>query len=375
MSLKTDVAIVGGGIIGCALAYTLAKAGTQVAVFEQERVGGQARVAAAGILGSGVDGDLNDHAHNLAVQSARLYPEFAAALEAATGLDATYTRSGALSVVFGERQADFLSKRAQDLAERGERVAWLDAAALRRAEPLVNTDARGAVLFHDDAHVYAPQLMHVLTLAAVAQGVKIHEYAPVHGFVTAGDAIIGIQTATGTVHAERVVLTAGAWTRALGDRLGITLPLQPTRGEVMVLETYDRPLQRVVSGAGGYLAPKQDGRIVVGATEEDAGFARENTAAGVAFLIKVLQRLAPGLAATRIHHLGVGLRPTPGDGVPLLGPVTRRPGLWVAAGHHRNGILLAPITARLMANALLHDDLAPLQPFSPDRFAGERQTV
>lgn len=375
MSQTIEVAIVGGGIIGCALAYTLAKAGTQVAVFEQERVGGQARVAAAGILGSGVEGDRNDPVHNLAAQSARLYPAFAAELEAATGLDATYTRSGALSVVFGEKQADFLSEQAQALAERGQRVAWLDAEALRRAEPLVNTDARGAVLFQDDAHVYAPQLMHVLTLAAVAQGVTIHEYSPVHGFVTAGDAVVGLQTAAGPVHADHVVLSAGAWTRTLGDHLGISLPLRPNRGQVMVLETYDRPLQRVVSGAGGYLAPKQDGRIVVGATEEDAGFARENTAAGVASLLKVLQKLAPSLAETRIHHLGVGLRPTPGDGLPLLGPVAGRPGLWVAAGHHRNGILLAPITAQLMANAMLHGNLAPLRPYSPDRFAGECATV
>ena len=371
MSLTTEVAIVGGGIIGCALAYTLAKAGVRVAVFEKERVGGQARIAAAGILGSGVEGDRDDHVFNLAAQSARLYPDFTAELEAATGLDATYTRSGALSVVFGEKQADFLSGQAKALAERGQRVAWLDAEALRRAEPQLSTAARGAVLLQDDAHVYAPQLMHVLTLAAVAQGVTIHEYTPVHGFLTAGDRVTGVQSAAGPVSAEHVVIAAGAWSRLLGDNLNIDLPLKPTRGQVMVLETYDRPLQRVAFGAGGYLAPKQDGRIVVGATEEDAGFERENTAGGVAFLVKVLQKLAPNLADARVHHFGVGLRPTPADGLPLLGPVAHRPGLWVAAGHHRNGILLAPITAQLMCNALCSGDLAPLQPFSPDRFAAQ----
>ena len=119
MPETTDVAIVGGGIIGCALAYALAKAGVQAAVFEKDRMGGQARVAAAGILGSGVEGDRSDHLRNLSVQSAQLYPEFAAELEAATGLDATYTRSGALSVVFGEKQAEFLSaKQAKALAEQ-----------------------------------------------------------------------------------------------------------------------------------------------------------------------------------------------------------------------------------------------------------------
>ena len=369
MPTTTDVAIVGGGIIGCALAYTLAKAGMQVAVFEKERVGGQARIAAAGILGSGVEGDRDDHVFNLSVQSAKLYPDFAAELEAATGLDSTYTRSGALNVVFGEKQADFVSARARALAAHGERVAWLDADTVRREEPLVNEEARGAVLFKDDAHVYAPQLMHVLTLAAVAQGVKIHEYTPVHGFLTRGDTVTGVQTATGPVHADHTVVAAGAWSRALGDHLGLNLPLKPTRGQVLVLETYDRPLRRVAFGAGGYLAPKQDGRIVVGATEEDAGFERENTVAGVAFLVKILQRLAPNLADTRVHHLGVGLRPTPADGMPLLGPVTHRPGLWVAAGHHRNGILLTPITAQLMGNAILDGDPAPLAPYSPDRFA------
>ncbi len=369
MSLTTEVAIVGGGIIGCALAYTLAKSGARVALFEKERVGGQARIAAAGILGSGVEGNRDDHALNLAARSAKLYPDFAAELEAATGLDATYTRSGALSVVFGDKQADFLSAQANALAERGQRVAWLDAKALRRAEPLLSTAARGAVHFQDDAHVYAPQLMHVLTLAAVARGVKIHEYTPVHGFLTAGARVTGVQTAAGPVSAEHVVIAAGAWSRLLGDLLDIDLPLRPTRGQVMVLETYDRPLQRVAFGAGGYLAPKQDGRIVVGATEEDAGFECENTAGGVAYLVKILQKLAPDLADARVHHFGVGLRPTPADGLPLLGPVADRPGLWVAAGHHRNGILLTPITARLMGNALCNGDLAPLQPYAPERFA------
>ena len=369
MSETTDVAIVGGGIIGCALAYALAKTGARVAVFEKERVGGQARVAAAGILGSGVEGDRNDRHLNLAVWSARLYPDFAAELEAATGLDATYTRSGALSIVFGEKQADFARKQAAALAARDERVAWLDAAALRREEPLVNTAARGAALFQDDAHVYAPQLMRVLTLAAVARGVDIHEYTPVHGFLTAGERVTGVRTAAGPARADHVVIAAGAWTRLLGDDLGIALPLKPTRGQVMALETYDRPLRRVVFGAGGYLAPKRDGRIVVGATEEDAGFERENTAGGVAFLAKVLGKLAPGLAEARVRRFGVGLRPTPADGLPLLGPVSGRPGLWVAAGHHRNGILLAPITARLMCRAIRDGDLAPLAPYSPDRFA------
>ncbi|MYB76578.1 MAG: glycine oxidase ThiO, partial [Chloroflexi bacterium] len=330
-----------------------------------------ASIAAAGILGSGVEGDHSDHFLNLAVQSAKLYPEFAAELEAVTGLDATYTRSGALSVVFGEKQRDFVSAQARELAAQGERVAWLDADTLRREEPLVNADARGALLLEDSAHVYAPQLMHVLTLAAVAQGVTIHEYTPVHGFLTSGERVTGLQTAAGPVHAAHVVIAAGAWSRLLGDHLGISLPLKPTRGQVMVLETYDRPLRRVVFGAGGYLAPKQDGRIVVGATEEDAGFERENTAGGVAFLVKILQRLAPSLADTRVHHFGVGLRPTPPDGLPLLGPVAARPGLWVAAGHHRNGILLAPITAQLMSNAIRKGDLAPLQPYAPERFAAQ----
>lgn len=371
MSTTTEVAIVGGGIIGCALAYALAKDGVQVAVFEKERVGGQARIAAAGILGSGVESESSNTVSSLSAQSARLYPEFAAELEAATGLDATYTRSGALTVVFGATQAKFLEHQAGVLAAEGRRVAWLEPDTLQATEQLLTTKARGALFFLDDAHVFAPQLMHVLTLAAVARGVTIHEYTPVHDFLSSGERVTGVQTSGGPVHADHVVIAAGAWSRVLGDQLGINLPLKPTRGQVMVLETYDRPLQRVVFGAGGYLAPKQDGRIVVGATEEDAGFERENTAGGVAFLVKVLQRIAPSLAETRVHHFGVGLRPTPADGMPLLGPVAGRPGLWVAAGHNRNGILLAPITAQLMFNAIRHGELAPLQPYSPDRFAAQ----
>ena len=371
MPQKVDVAIVGGGIIGCALAYTLAKAGTRVAVYEQERVGGQARVAAAGILGSGTAGDPHDPAQDLAARSARLYPQFAAELSAATGLDATYTRSGAVTVVFGEAQAAFLARRASELAAAGQRVSWLEPQELRALEPLVAERARGGIYFEDVAHVYAPQLMHTLTLAAVAQGVDVHEYTPVQGFLTAGARVMGLQTAAGPVSAGHVVIAAGAWSGLLGDYLDIALPLKPTRGQVMVLEAYDRPLRRVVFGAGGYLAPKQDGRIVVGATEEDAGFARENTAGGVAFLSNILKRVAPGLTDTRVSHLGVGLRPTPPDGLPLLGPVVSRPGLWVAAGHHRNGILLTPITARLMADAMRTGDLTPLAPFAPDRFAGQ----
>ena len=371
MSNSTDVAIVGGGIIGCALAYELAKAGVSVAVFEQERVGGQARIAAAGILGSGVEGPSRGGSASLGAQSARLYPDFAAELEAATGLDATYTRSGALTVVFGDTQALFLEHRARELAAQGQRVAWLDPAAAREIEPLLSAKARGGLLFPDDAHVYAPQLMHALALAAVAQGVQLHEYTPIHGFLTDGDRVTGVQTPAGPAPADQVVIAAGAWSRLLGDHLGLALPLRPIRGQVMVLETYDRPLRRVVFGAGGYLAPKQDGRIVVGATEEVAGFARENTASGVASLYRILRRIAPDLKDARISHLSAGLRPAPPDGLPLLGPVASRPGLWIAAGHHRNGILQAPATARLMCAALRSGDLAPLEPYSPDRFAAD----
>jgi glycine oxidase len=364
-----DVIIVGGGAIGCAIAYYLAQAGARVTILERGEVGGEASGASAGILAplelSLERGPLLD----LCLASLELHPSLADALRQETDIDVEYLRSGILRVALSDEDAGDLHALVQGQRPRGV-MEWVDAEALRRLEPRLAA-ARGGVYSPQYHQVNAHRLTQALAQAAVARGAALRQGVAVTGFVTDGPRVTGVRTGDGRMMAGQVVLAAGSWTAALGRRLGLMLPVKPMRGQMLAFPDSSSPLRHILLGEdGGYLAPKANGFLFVGATVEDVGFRRNTTAKGLAGLRRMAATLVPSLAYAEVASDWAGLRPGSPDDLPILGPVPGWEGLSVASGHFRKGILLAPITGRLMAQWLTQGRTEmSLQPFSPARFA------
>jgi glycine oxidase len=363
-----DVIIVGGGVIGCSIAYYLAEAGVRVTILERGEVGGEASGASAGLLAP-VEVSLGSGAlHELCLASLRLFPSLAERLPEETGIDIEYLRSGVLRVALSESDVDEL----RELGEReppGEGTEVVGREVLRRLEPRL-TSARAGVYFPDLNQVNPHRLTQALAQAAVARGADLRQGVAVRGFVTSSSRVGGVRTSEGRVTAGQVVLAAGSWTEALGRGLGATLPVRPMRGQMLAYPNFSSPIRHIVFWHDAYLVPKANGFIFAGSTVEDVGFRSNTTTKGLSRLRRMASTLVPSLAYSEVASDWAGLRPASPDDLPMLGPVPGWEGLSVASGHFRKGILLAPITGRLIAQWLTEGRTEmPLEPFSPARFA------
>jgi len=365
----SDVIIVGGGVIGCAIAYYLTDAGVQVTIVERGEVGGEASGASAGILAplelTMGQGPLLD----LCLDSMPLHPSLADTLREQTGIDVEYLRSGILRVAFSDEDAADM----RALVERqplGGEMEWVDAEALRPLEPRLAA-ARGGVYSPHLHQLDAHRLTQALAQAAVARGATLHQGVTVRGFVTNGSRVSGVRTNDGRMTAGHVILAAGSWTAALGRRLGVALPVRPMRGQMLAFPNFSSPLRHILFDQdGSYLAPKANGFLFAGSTVEDVGFRKNTTVKGLAGLRRMAATLVPSLTYAEVASDWAGLRPGSPDGLPIIGPVPGWEGLGVASGHFRKGVLLAPITGQLMAQWLTQGKSEiSLEPFSPARFA------
>jgi glycine oxidase len=363
-----DVIVVGGGVIGCAIAYYLTDTGAKVTIVERGEVGGEASGASAGVLAplelTLDQGSLLD----LCLASTPLHPPLADSLRQETGIDVEYLRSGILRVALTDEDADDLRTLVERQRPRSV-MEWVDAQALRRLEPRLAA-ARGGVYSPHLHQVNAHRLTQALAQAAVARGAALRQGVAVTGFVTNGSRVSGVRTDHGRMTAGQVILAAGSWTAALGRRLGVILPVKPMRGQMLAFADFSSPLRHILLGeALGYLAPKANGFLFVGSTVEDVGFRKNTTAKGLAGLRRMAATLVPSLAYAEVASDWAGLRPGSPDDLPILGPVPGWEGLSVASGHFRKGILLAPITGRLMAQWLVKGRTEmPLEPFTAGRF-------
>lgn len=367
-----DVAIVGGGVIGCAIAYYLEGAGARVAVFEQREVGGEASGSAAGMLAPLADAAEGGPFFDLCLASLRLFPALTEALRDETGIDIEYLPSGILRVATTEAEEAELRTALRRDPHSILGLEWVDSEALRRLEPRVRPDARGAVYSAQEHQLNASRFTQTLARAAEARGAAFFQGVSVTSFITEGDQVIGLRTSEGTVGADLVVLAAGPWTTSLARRLGVNLPVRPIRGQMIAFPDFNSPLRHVAWNGNGYLVPKANGFLFAGATVEDVGFRKRTTARGLAWLERMAASLVPSLAYLEVATSWAGLRPGSPDGHPIIGPLPGWRGISVASGHFRNGILLAPITGRLMTQLLLEGRTEiPLEPlFSPARFGG-----
>jgi glycine oxidase len=356
-----DVVVIGGGVIGLATAWRLAGAGIRVRVFEQDRLGGQASGAAAGLLAPVSEHLTPDDFLALGIASLRAYPSFVEAIRDESGIDPELVRSGVLRVALSDDEAETVRR----LPTGGLDATRLDGREVRDLEPAIAPSVVGGLLLAEESHVSSPRLVAALAAAARRRGVAIVEGAPVSRLLREAGRITGVETPLGPTRASAVVLAAGAWS-GLFPRLGV--PVTPIRGQILSLDAGAVTLVRPVFGVGAYLVPKRDGAIVAGATEDHAGFAAVPTARGVRTVLAGAERLVPELGEAPFLRAWAGLRPATPDRLPILGHAEA--GLILATGHYRNGILLAPITAESIT-ALVLGNAPPidLAPYAPDRFA------
>ncbi len=366
---RTDVLVVGGGVIGCALAGELARRGRTVTVIERAEPGAEASGAAAGMLAPQAEARVRDVFFDLALASRSLYPAWVHALEEETGVDVGYRRAGLLHCIFAGAPADGLAAQA----------AWQRATGLAvvegRAEELVgdiggrlSTEVEGAAFFPEEGVVDPRRLTRAAWLSAQRRGAQVRTGVAALGFVVEGGVCRGVETGDGTILADATVNAAGAWA-GFDPSLPLTVPVQPVRGQIVELRLAQRPFTTIVSGDDVYLVPRADGTVLLGSTVEHVGFRKEVTAAAVERLIAGAVRLMPELRSARFVTAWSGLRPGTPDGLPVLGPC-RVPRLFFAAGHFRNGILLAPATAMAVADAIMGDTGRDLSAFSIERFSG-----
>jgi glycine oxidase len=362
--------VVGGGVMGCACAWELAQRGFSVVVLERSVPGAEASSAAAGILGAQVEAHHPGPLAELGLASRKLYPGFIRALARATGIDVEYRESGVLEVAFGAARVKALLRAR---AFQRPRPRALDAKALLRREPALNPKLGGGLSFAGDARVDPRSLFRALHVAAARAGVTFRSGAPVRRVVATRGRASGVLLEDGSVvRAEQVLVAAGSWT-SLVEGTGLPAStVQPARGQILELTLPEPPLSSVVFGPRVYLVPRDDGRVLIGSTLEFVGYRREVTAGAARDLLTAALRVVPRLADAALTASWSNFRPYTQDELPLVGPALL-PGLWLASGHYRNGILLAPVTAAILS-ALVRGAKPPVdhRPFLPERAKAAR---
>jgi len=371
-SVLPSVAILGAGCIGLSIAWRLAAAGCSVDVFDPGEAGRGATHAAGGMLAACVETEPGEESLlPLTRASQALWPGFAQELEAASGLSVDRRTEGTMVIALNADDAAkvrFLHEFQRDL---GLPVEWLNGVEVRRREAYLQPGVAGALFCREDHQVDNRKLAAALLRAARAAGARIHERCDRPTLVTAQGRATGVRVGDVTVSADRVVLAAGAWSGGVEGLPAVAKPpVRPVKGQMLCLRMDARlPLLRhVVWTPGTYLIPRLDGRLLIGATTEERGFDDRLTAGGQFALLEGAWRALPGIAELPIEESWAGFRPGSRDDAPILGESVVE-GLIHATGHHRNGVLLTPVTADGIARLILTGETDPvLRPFAADRF-------
>lgn len=321
------VVVVGGGVIGCATAELLSRRKHIVTLLERDQLASHASGAAAG--------ELSPSSRQADHESLAMFPELVARIEKESGMSVEYRVQQGLWPAFSAGDAK------QRQSEPGR---WVDAAELRTLEPSLSPDAVGAML-NEHAHLTPQRFVRALGRAATKHGAVICEGRPAIGFEMQNGQAGAVKTTDGAVSADWIVVAAGPWTREVASTAGVDVDVAPQRGQLAALDPGATILRRSVFWSGGYLVPKGDGTIIAGGTEEDAGFDDRPTVDGITRLLALATKLVPGLSKAALVRVWAGLRPITSSGEPIVARTSVR-NVIVATGHHRKGILLAPLAAR-----------------------------
>lgn len=370
MENSIDVVIAGGGVIGCAIAYYLSKAGIDVAVLDAGEIGAEASSAAAGLLaplgplsGPGPFADL-------LLASFALFSTLVSELERITGMSMEYEQTGALRVVRNSKNVPRLWKRMKEWEPLGLQLSWLSGEEAREREPALSPDICAVIYAPEESQLSAHQTVKAFSQAAAQQGAQLYSHREITGIRGNSNRVVGVCTTNGEVLAcKQLVIATGAWSARWSEWLNIPLPVSPQRGQMLTLQQPSLPLRHILFGEAAYLAPKSGQTVIVGATREEVGFAKNLTVGGVAWLLSTALRLVPTLESGTIVRMWAGLRPKSLDQQPVLGAVPNWENVTLAVGHGSIGILLSAITGKTIAE-LVVTSCTPeiIRPFSVERF-------
>ena len=359
-----DIIIIGGGIIGCAIAYNLAKRNVQTHLIDRATtVGTEASWAGAGILTS--HASTYEPYPELCRASLALYPSLAEELRAETQIDVEYIQSSTLSVFFNAAEAAGLIGLADRRVKKGFSTEVLTAEEAWELEPALSKSIVGAVLFPEDAQVRNPKMVKALAKGAAKFGATFQLGNPVTGFLRENGRVTGVVVNGETLYADAFVIANGCWAGELTTELDAPMEIGPAKGQIVLVEAMPSPFQHIVDGLGIYIVPRADGKILLGATVEFVGYDKSTTVDGTKQMIDAGIAIAPQLANSTFVQTWAGLRPYTRKG-PLLGYLPGYDNVVLASGHFKNGILLAPITGQLIAELLTSGKPSlALEPFQP----------
>jgi glycine oxidase len=363
-----DVAVVGAGVIGTAVTYELVSRGASVTLLDCRGAGLGSTQAAAGMLVPYLEG-FGRPLLPLATMSLDMYDAFVDRVSRDAGIGIGYQRTGSLQVVTADQSLEELQHIATEAHAAGHACELLDEKATHEAEPQLTPEASGALYMKSHGFVVTSDLCGALTAAAIKRGARVRVPARAMRVEHRDNGFAIVLDNDTAVTAQHVVVAAGSWSGQIQIEGIPPLPVRPIRGQLLQLASDAPPLKRIVWGPRCYLVPASKGSILVGATVEDAGFDERTTVAGVRDLLDSACDLVPHLWQATFVGARVGLRPVTADEMPIIGRSAKTPGLIYATGHYRNGVLLAPLTARAVADLVFdnHDDPL-LSAASPQRF-------
>jgi glycine oxidase len=368
-----DALVVGGGLIGLSVAFELAQRGAAVRVYDRGEPGRGASWAGAGMLAPFAERIEDDAFLQLCQASLAQYPAFVQRVVEASGVNVELALDGIVEAAFDAARLDQLAEFARELSTRDILCEMLDRRAALLAEPALGKHVLGALIIGGQGYVDNRRLGRALLAACRALGVIVH--APVSDVAIECDdrRVLGVRSALGFAPASIVINAAGAWAAHIDGVPPAARPaVTPVKGQMLALGVPEGFLRRATWVPGAYLVPRTDGRLLIGATVEDAGFDERVTAAGIDALLHAALAAAPSLGAFTVTESWAGLRPATPDGRPFIGP-TAIDGLLLATGHYRNGILLAPVTATMIASFVETGDVRPLAEFAYREGNGERR--
>lgn len=362
MAKQQRVVIVGGGVIGLLTAYNLADRGQAVILLERGGLGQESSWAGGGIVSPLYPWRYSPAVTALAHWSQDFYPQLAQRLFASTGVDPEVHTTGLYWLDLDD-EADALAWAARE----GRPLSKVDVSAAHDAVPALGGGYSQAIYMADVANVRNPRLVKSLKAALSAlPDVTIHEQCEVGGFILQGDTVVGVNTSAGAMTGDQVVLAAGAWSGDLLGKLGLALPVEPVKGQMILYKCASDFLSSMVLAKGRYAIPRRDGHILIGSTLEHEGFDKTPTENALESLKASAQELLPALADAEVVGHWAGLRPGSPEGIPYIGEVPGFKGLWLNCGHYRNGLVLAPASCQLFADLLLgHAPIIDPAPYAP----------
>ncbi|CAN5661678.1 glycine oxidase ThiO [soil metagenome] len=382
LSKNQDVLIVGGGIIGLSLARSLRHRGVdKITILEQNECGRESSYAAAGMLAPQAEANCANDFFRFCQESRDLYAQFAEDLFSETDIDVELDRTGTLYLAFTEKDAEELENRYTWQKNANLSVEKLSQKEVLEIEPNVSSDVLFGLRFPLDWQVENRKIIEALIKLLPKQKGSVQKPVNSDGsfsgkarrLLLEGDRVTGIETDLGVLSASIVVIASGAWTSLIEDKFDLLsdIKIKPMRGQMLAFNDCHKLFRHVIYSPRGYLVPRKNNRILVGATVEDVGFDNRTTGAGAAFLLNTAFEIAPEFKNLSLKKTWAGLRPLAADGLPVIGVIPEIENLFIATAHYRNGILLAPKTAEILADKIVGNaDSKYLEIFSPRRFRG-----